>query len=235
MDSFFSSSTDNKYDAIIVDEGQDFGDFRIMALYQLLADDKSQWLYFADSKQDLYGQGTDETLGAEVTFRLYHNCRNTERVNAATNKVCGGEVKSMPGIPSGEVPHISVCKPEFMAQKAWSLVHELSSDGGAAILSPFKLENSCMKDAKKAYGLNLTEDISKLGEPGFVFYSTIKSFKGLEARHIILVHIDKPGMILALGKEDLYVAFTRATARLDIITSKFETETWLSDLLLSLR
>jgi DNA helicase IV len=191
--------------------------------------------FFADNKQDLYGQGTDETLGAEVTFRLYHNCRNTERVNAATNKVCSGEVKPMPGVPNGEIPHVSICKGDFMAQKAWSLVNELSPDGGAVILSPFKLENSCMNDSRKAHGLILTEDISKHGEPGFVFYSTIKSFKGLEARHVVFVHADKPGMNPALADEDLYVAFTRATARLDIVTANQEAELWFSGLLRSLR
>lgn len=232
MNSLYSHSSDDKYDAIVIDEGQDFGDDRIYALYQLLEDsDDSQWLYFADNKQDLYGQGTDETLGAEVTFRLYHNCRNTARVNSATNKVCSGEVQSMPGVPSGEVPKISICKADHMAQKAWSLVKELSADGGAVILSPYKLENSCMSSSRKAYGLELSDDIRKLGQPGYVFYSTIKSFKGLEARHVVLVHADKPGMSPALAEEDLYVAFTRATARLDVVTANPGAESWLSGLL----
>jgi hypothetical protein len=232
----YSLKDDNKYDAIIVDEGQDFGDERIVALFQLLKDsDNSHWLYFADSKQDLYGRGTDETLGAEVTFRLYHNCRNTERVNAATNKICIGEVKPMPGVPSGEIPQVSICKVDHMAQKAWSLVHELGADGGAVILSPFKLRNSCMDSVRKAHGLDLTEDISKLGQPGFVYFSTIKSFKGLEARHVVLVHADKPGVNPALEAEDLYVAFTRATARLDVVTDNPQAESWFTGSLQSLR
>ena len=230
MNSMYSFETDDKYDAIIIDEGQDFGDDRIFALYHLLADDDySQWLYFADNKQDLYGQGTDETLGAEVTFRLYHNCRNTGRVNAATNKVCSGEVLPMPGVPNGEIPKVSICKVDSMAQKAWELVNELSADGGAVILSPFKLEKSCMNTSRKAYGLELTDDISKLGEPGFVFYSTIKSFKGLEARHVIFVHADMPGTNPALAEEDMYVAFTRATARLDILTANPAAMSWFKD------
>ncbi|MFS1466058.1 NERD domain-containing protein [Vibrio lentus] len=228
MDGFYRE--DDKYDAIIIDEGQDFGDDRVIALYQLLKErNDSQWLYFGDDKQDLYKQGTNDTLGAEVTFRLYHNCRNTERVNTATNKVCSGAVKSMPGVPSGEEPYIGICKAEHMAQQAWDLVHELSADGGAVILSPFKLENSCMDGIRKSYGLNLTEDISKLGVAGYVFYSTIKSFKGLEARHVIFVDADKPGITPALTEEDMYVAFTRATARLDILTANSEAMSWFKE------
>ncbi|MFP3426257.1 NERD domain-containing protein [Pseudoalteromonas sp. SIMBA_162] len=224
---------DDRYDAIIIDEGQDFGDDRIVALYQLLREESSQWLYFGDSKQDLYGQSTNETLGAEVTFRLYHNCRNTELVNSATNKVCSGIVKPMPGVPKGELPLISICKTEHMAQKAWELIHDLSPDGGAVILSPFKLDNSCMKASTKAFNLNLTEDISKLNESGFVYFSTIKSFKGLEAKHVIIIHADKPDLNIALTKEDLYVAFTRAVSRLDIITTNTEAGAWLKNLISS--
>ncbi len=224
---------DDKYDAIIIDEGQDFGDDRIVALYQLLKEESSQWLYFGDSKQDLYGQCTNETLGAEVTFRLYHNCRNTELVNAATNKVCSGIVKPMPGVPKGELPLISTCKTEHMAQKAWDLINDLSPDGGAVILSPYKLDNSCMKASTKAFNLNLTEDISKLNEPGFVYFSTIKSFKGLEAKHVVIIHADKPDSNIALTKEDLYVAFTRAVSRLDIITTNAEAGAWLKNLISS--
>ena len=230
MDALYSLEGDDKYDAIIIDEGQDFGDDRIFALYHLLTDnDNSQWLYFADNNQDLYGQGTDETLGAEVTFRLYHNCRNTSRVNEATNRVCRGEVKPMPGVPNGEAPNVSICKVDFMAQKAWALVNELSPEGGAVILSPYKLENSCMKDYRKAYGLELTDQISKIGDPGFVFYSTIKSFKGLEGRHVIFIHADKPEINSALAEEDLYVAFTRATARLDVLTANPQAMSWFAD------
>lgn len=234
MNAVYDLKGDDKYEAIIIDEGQDFGNERICALYELFEDtDDTQWLYFADNNQDLYGQGTDETLGAEVIFRLYHNCRNTERVNNATNRVCGGEVKSMPGVPDGETPQVSICKNDFMAQKAWSLVKAISPDGGAVILSPYKLENSCMNDTRRSHGLVLTEDISKLGQAGYVFYSTIKSFKGLECRHVIFIHADKPDVTQALGKEDLYVAFTRASARLDVVTANLEAADWLSSLRLT--
>jgi len=232
MDIVHDLKPEGFYDAIIIDEGQDFGEDRIIALYHLLSNkDDTQWLYFADNKQDVYGVGGDEILGAEVIFRLYHNCRNTGLINDATNKVCSGQVKSMPGVPSGKVPNVSVCKVEKMAQKAWSLVSELSPDGGVVILSPFKLENSCMNGTRNAYGLELTEDITKLAQPGFVFYSTIKSFKGLEARHVIFVNADRPGLSQALTDEDFYVAFTRATARLDVVTANKETGAWLAGLL----
>lgn len=225
----------NFYDAIIIDEGQDFGETRVIALYHLLSDNsESQWLYFSDNNQDLYGHASHEATNAEVSFRLYHNCRNTERINAATNKVCRKDIKPMPGLPSGEIPRIKICKSGLMAQKAWSLINDISPDGGAVILSPYKYEKSCMHGLDKAYNLKLTEDINLLGKSGYVFYSTIKSFKGLEARHVVFVDADQPNLNPALTDESLYVAFTRATARMDIVTCNSQAELWFSEKLSSL-
>jgi DNA replication protein DnaC len=235
MDARTKFTSENFYDAIIIDEGQDFGDNRVIALYQLLMNSAdSQWLYFSDNNQDLYGHGSHEALGAEVIFRLYHNCRNTERINAATNKVCSSDVKPMPGLPSGEIPRINVCKGNLMAKEAWALINDISPNGGAVIISPYKYEKSCMNGFNQAHGLTLTEDINMLGEPDFVFYSTIKSFKGLEARHVVFVDADQPNLNPALTDESLYVAFTRATARLDILTTNPEAESWFSSRLSSL-
>jgi superfamily I DNA/RNA helicase len=218
----------DKYDAIIVDEGQDFGESRRTALGFLLKEQSegTQWLIFSDQNQNLYQGGKENLIEAEVVFRLYHNCRNTERLNSAANSVCQVDVLSMDGVPKGEHPQVGLCKSELMAQKAWDLVQQISPEGGSVILSPFTLANSCMKDSPKGHGLKLSEDINQLGQSGYVFFSTIKSFKGLEAVHVVLVHADKPGANRALAAEDIYVAFTRATTRLDIVTTNKEAEAW---------
>ena len=224
-----------KYESIIVDEGQDFKGSRLTALKYLLKDKDAQWLIFSDQNQDLYQGGNEAITETEVTFRLYENCRNTKRLNDATNTVCNVEFPSMKGVPEGEHPQVSVCKSELMAQKAWSLAHDLRPEGGSVILSPFTLKKSCMKDSPKGYGLTLTEDIEKLGLPNYIFFSTVKSFKGLEATHVILVHADLPDISIAFAKEDLYVAFTRATTRLDIITTDDEAEAWYQTALQKLK
>ena len=215
-----------KYDAIIVDEGQDFGESRVIALLDLLKEG-GQWLFFADWGQDVYRAGSSEALGAEVTFRLYHNCRNTQRTNTATNLYCGQSIASMPGVPVGLPPIVVRCSSvAVMASRAWDQVYELSPEGGAVFLSPYRLANSCLNGSRKGHGLELTEDIGKLGEPGFVFYSTIKSFKGLEARHVILLHAELPDRAQAFTFEDLYVACTRATGRLAILVASDEASRW---------
>jgi len=217
-----------KFDAIIVDEGQDFGESRVIALLELLKRD-GQWIFFADWQQDIFKSGKAEVLGAEVIFRLYHNCRNTELINRAINQYCSQSVKPMLGVPIGVTPLIENCANlENLAARTWAIVNQLNPAGVTVILSPFRLENSCMADTRKGYGLEVTEDIENLGKAGYVFFSTIKAFKGLEAENVILIHADIPGRIAALEEEDLYVACSRATSRLAILTNSDEALSWYS-------
>jgi hypothetical protein len=217
-----------KYEAIIVDEGQDFGELRLLALLELLTP-RGQWLMFADWGQNVYQASKQELLGAEVTFRLYHNCRNTQMVNSATNGCCSLKVDSMPGAPVGVVPKVQKTTPALMAAAAWDAVHDLAPEGGAVVLSPYRLEKSCMNLSRKAHGLQLTEDLANLGKRGFVLFSTVKSFKGLEAQFVVLVHADIPNLSDAFAAEDLYVACTRATGRFAIVTASDESARWFTE------
>jgi hypothetical protein len=216
----------SKYEAIIVDEGQDFGELRLLALLEMLTP-AGQWLFFADWEQNVYRSAKQEPIGAEVTFKLYHNCRNTQLVNSATNGCCELSVVHMPGVPLGAAPLVKTAG-SATAAAAWTAAHELSPEGGGVFLSPFKLDNSCLAAARRAYGLEVTEDIALLGKPGFFYFSTIRSFKGLEAKSVVLLHADIPGRIPALSNDDLYVACTRATGRLVIMAASEEAFHWYS-------
>jgi len=145
-----------KYDAIIVDEGQDFGEERLVGLRELLVEGGS-WLFFADWTQNVYrAVGDPSSTLAEVNFRLLHNCRNTKSTNSATNQYCGESVESSPGIPVGVPPIVERCSSQSaMAKRAWELAAEISPGGGAVFLSPYRLENSCMSGVIRGHGLQL--------------------------------------------------------------------------------
>ena len=224
---------DEKYDAIIVDEGQDFGELRLYALHELLREEDSGWAIFTDRRQDLFKVGGGDAFGADVIFKLHHNCRNTVRVNKATNSFIGlDEVESMPGMPEGETPEImSFADPRAMASKAWELARRWSTDRGVVILSPYSLKYSCMADYPRGQGMSLTEDLSSMGMPGQVCFSTIRSFKGIEAPAVILVDAaipsEEPESVF--HREDLYVACTRPTARLAILCGSQEASKWFKE------
>ncbi len=210
----------DRYDAIIVDEGQDFTDAQQIALLELLPGDIGTYVNFADRRQDLFRPASSGPLGAEVQFTLKHNCRNTALINTYTNRLLVDDrVPSMPGVPLGVDPVVRHCKDTVtMAANAWQLASQWAATGGTvAILSPYTLDKSCMRDSRKGHGMILVDDIQELGTPSTVYFSTIKSFKGIEAASIIVVDADGPLEASPFTKEDLYVACTRPTARLALL------------------
>lgn len=223
---------ESRFDAIIIDEGQDFNELQLYALNELLRRDGSEWIIFTDRRQDLFRAGSGETFGAEVVFQLYHNCRNTRHVNSATNHYLGKlPIDSMPGMPDGEPPTIVNCSSkEVIAMRAWELAKQWSTDRGVVILSPYVLSNSSMAHSAKGYGLTLTEHLHEMGLPGMVYFSTIRSFKGIEAPAIILIDADIPSDDdrSVFRYEDLYVACTRPTARIAILARNAEAFEWFN-------
>lgn len=207
----------DKYDAIVVDEGQDFSEYQVLVMHDLLAEE-GLWVFFADWRQDLYKQGSGTPIGAEVVFTLHHNCRNTTRINDTANRFAHKAIPSMPGMPDGVLPTVEVVKDQSV--RAWELAKRWAGEGSIAILSPYTLANSAMKGQKLGHGLRLSEAISDLGSKDTVVFSTIRSFKGIEASVVILVDLEIPGEKAAFSGEDLYVACTRATTRLALISSK---------------
>jgi superfamily I DNA and RNA helicase len=229
LDAASAMPAEAKYDAIIVDEGQDFSEEQLIALHELLKGADSQWVFFADWRQDLFRAGNGAAVGADVVFRLHHNCRNTLRVNDATNSYLRQHIDSMPGMPQGATPMVTLCRSrEAMARQAWDLAKQWDGGNGVVILSPYRLENSAMAVARKGHGMVLTEDLDDFGRPATVYFSTIRSFKGLEAAGVILIDVGMPADGSALSEEDFYVACTRSTARLAVLTASQEVAQWLS-------
>ena len=222
LDRVASMPLEEKFDAILIDEGQDFSEEQLIALHGLLKGGDSQWVFFADWRQDLFKAGAGGAVGADVVFRLHHNCRNTLRVNDATNAYLRQHIDSMPGMPAGSPPTVTLCgSRDAMAAKAWEIAAQWGAGAGAGvvILSPYKLENSAMHSSRRGHGLQLIEEIDKFGAPGTVYFSTVKSFKGIEAAGVIVIDTELPAPGTAFSEEDLYVACTRSTARLAILTT----------------
>ncbi|EKO3514434.1 NERD domain-containing protein [Vibrio fluvialis] len=210
-----------QYDAIIVDEGQDFSEEQVIALLELKKEE-GQWAFFADWKQDLYGAGIGAPIGADVVFHLHYNCRNTVKISDASNRCVNAHIESMPGMPIGEPPVIQSSGNQ--SKVAWELAKQWNGEGSIAILSPYKYENSAMKGQTSGHGLKLSQNIKDLGSKDTVLFSTIKSFKGLEASAVIVVDTTIPDEHKAFPKEDFYVACTRATTRLALVSSSKQSE-----------
>ncbi len=105
------SLIDDRYDALIIDEGQDFEDNWWLPLQELLQDpDEGMFYIFFDDNQKLYGKNKKLPL-SEPPFSLSENCRNTKQIHNEAMKYYKGEIKIKAIGPDGHPPIVIKINP----------------------------------------------------------------------------------------------------------------------------
>src|SRR5258708_39552591 len=85
----------HRFDAVVVDEGQDFaGDWITALLLTLASPDESPFFVFLDSHQDIYVRGCSYPSDWP-TYELTTNCRNTLPIAVRVASVFGDTVDSL--------------------------------------------------------------------------------------------------------------------------------------------
>ncbi len=176
---------DLAYDAIIVDEGQDFADTWWLALEACLSAKQNSIFYvFYDDNQRVYS--------------LYYQ----------------GESPSSPRGPVGrsiEIQHYETAAElrKLLHQQFQKLIDaERLASSDLVVLTPRTLERSVLPTLKLDGKYKLVEHYS--GKQREVLYTTIQNFKGLERRVVIIVELDEELLATEATRDALcYVAFSR--------------------------
>lgn len=199
------------YDALVIDEAQDFAPLWLLTLADALSDDPNVCL-FADPTQNLYGR--DFELPTDIfermpdyPFHLTHNCRNSAEIAQWLN-----ERFEFASLPAGELPRAG----EPVREHTWTSVEEQNTaliaawdalmDKGLsseqiAVLSPYRPEKSA--------GIKALIEARPKAQ---IESSTINAYKGLQSPYVLLVDMDTSGFA---SRQDLwYVGATRATVGL---------------------
>ena len=99
---------EDKFDAIVVDEGQDFRDLWWASMDSLFRDPGNKGCYyvFFDSKQNVFA--TNASLPSELgePFNLPVNCRNTVKIAKHCADLIGIEPSVRDNAPLGDDPEI---------------------------------------------------------------------------------------------------------------------------------
>ena len=103
--------------------------------------------------------------------------------------------------------------------KNWTSVDKITTSQ-IVVLSPSKFNRSCLNGLDKIGGKNLIHDPSEWRNGEGILFSTIRSFKGLEADIVILVDVVEPGSLINFSQSDFYVACSRAKHLLKIVSEK---------------
>ena len=201
------------WDAVIVDEGQDFKEHWWTAIELVLSDPDDGIVYvFADSHQDLYQTGWAPPFDIEP-FELDVNCRNTVEIAGRVNAVFDRDEPSL-GV-SGAKPKFIVAIGKKAAERVVKAVDELLDGGVAASEVVVLTQEREMADSLRAFK-GASFRFVEAGKPGVVA-ETIHRFKGLEANAAIVWLDDIED---AQDRVLAYVGMSRARAALTVIGSE---------------
>lgn len=181
-----STKLKRKYDAIIVDEGQDFQELWWVALQDLLRTPSSIFYIFYDDNQRIYA-GAAKPPFPFPSYPLIENCRTTKVIHEQIVRFYTGEMAPRSHGPEGK-PIEVVRYPLGHLQQALErqMIHLLQKEGippkDIMILSPFSHQKSQLKSGNV---------VSWSHFPDEVILQTIHSAKGLERPVVVLVELER--------------------------------------------
>ena len=212
---------DYRFDAIIVDEGQDFFDLWFDTLRCLLANPQDIFYVFYDDNQRIYGpERTTIARQQGQPFTLSTNCRNTRRIHQLVIKYYRGQSQLDALGPEGREPSVRQLASGGELEMVRQVVNELVGTQGIAsgdivLLTAASAERSLLKEGMRLGNLTLTWKPKAVSNQLKV--RTIHRFKGLESAVVILAELDKAHSEGIALDYLLYVATSRARHELIIL------------------
>ena len=219
-------SEDEKYDALIVDEGQDFGPDWFELLHLFLKDGASI-LWLDDPTQQIY-EKEPAPLDGFVHFKADINYRTPYSIADYVRKKLGVQFESRNALPGLGVHLESIDDKGELAAKVAHRIKDLRrlgfEDEDIVILSCVGMSKASFANEADVSGIALrhfTGEYSDAGEPlfteGRVLTESVYRFKGQQAPAVILIDLKMDAKLSEFDKRLLLVAMTRATVRLEII------------------
>jgi hypothetical protein len=194
-----------RFDAIIVDEAQDFRTHWWIAVDELLRDPRQSWLHaYFDTNQSIYGDIAKELKALQIIpIHLTRNLRNTQAIHAKASHFYKGIPISADG-PAGMEVEWHSCPTARIAEMAASSARRLAINEK---VPPEDIVILAVND------IMLGTIRNRSGFPNGVSVSTVRDFKGLE-RKVIIVAADRE---IADEEELAYVSLSRPRTHLVVI------------------
>lgn len=217
---------DVQYDAIVMDEAQDFHSrwWEVLQCTLLKNAEEGTLLAFADPVQRLWDWAPAKPpVAFQTKYHLRRNCRNSRWIARTSTTIAKTEAKFFKRSPLGGKPAISTV-PTLAAMKGivCKAVENLveKHDIGASqlvLIGPSGLENGSLADVSEIAGFPLTNDTRIWSHGGGILVTTARSFKGLEADVVVVYDLDR--ISKSFSHVDLYVACTRARSHVHFLVT----------------
>ena len=208
-----------RFDAIVVDEGQDFADIWWLTLDALFRDPTDSILaIFYDDNQRIYRRESAYPI-PEPHFQLTHNCRCTQHIHREAARYRTERSQISCRGPEGRAIETVPLQQETPVAALRKVVHRLVAEEGLpvediVVLTPRSQKTSAFTEGAKVGNLTLT-----WGEPAArsLACRSIHGFKGLESSVVVLGECDRAHH--ASRDALMHVALTRARHHVVVLGS----------------
>ncbi|HEX5468699.1 MAG TPA: NERD domain-containing protein/DEAD/DEAH box helicase [Gaiellaceae bacterium] len=211
-----STALEGRWDALIVDEGQDVSADWWLPLQLLLPKpDESPLYVFFDDNQKLFAVPTGLPM-LDHAFQLTVNCRNTKRINELVIRFYKGGTQNASGPDGPPIDrHVCATAKELLEQldeavAGWIGKAEVAPSD-IALLSGYAAHRSALWKVDALGGIRLTDDP---WEPNAIFRCSVFRFKGLERMVVGLCELD------GVREQALYVGLSRPSVFLSLFASQ---------------
>ena len=215
---------DFQYDAIVLDEGQDFHTtwWDCLNYCMLKGESKGIFYAFCDPNQSLWDWSmTKPNIPFDAPVTLIHNCRNTQAIARSSSVLANVASEVLERSPVGLKPDIS--RPSSMESGkgiVQQIVRDLLNKHGVSpneivLIGPRGLTAGSMQSVEEIEQIPLIDSAEKWRANEGILVTTAKSFKGLESDAVVVYDVGALGGTFDL--KDLYVACTRARTYLHIV------------------
>lgn len=207
-----SGAHDKLFDAIILDEAQDFEDAWWIPLPDLLKDPEAGVFYvFFDDNQRLYSQISNVPMETEP-FYLDENCRNTRHIHASLAPYAHDDETLCEGPEGRPIEIIPATDQKVAHRELQRLLHRLVNEEGIrsediVLLTPASEKRSHWKNNDQLGNFILTWDMDTQMDSA-IRVSTIYRYKGLESAVVILTELDQRRE--EISDQLIYVGLSRA-------------------------
>lgn len=204
-----------RFDAIIVDEGQDFTQQMWDVIEKMLATNGHFYVFY-DPDQNIFRDSLILPDFGMPPVLLTNNCRNTRKIFEALAPYRTLKMELLENTPEGsDVTMRRQSGPDVLAAELSALINNESvNPNDIVVIGGHSLANTSLGATGKAGEFRIVEQPKILGKNEIPYYTFMK-FKGCEAQVVILLDVDENDP--RWDRAGLYTAMSRATHRLIIL------------------
>ncbi len=214
------AATDERFDAVVVDEAQDFSPIMQRALLKSLRSPRRGFVFaFQDQGQGIFAGRTGWRCSGYVEFHLGRNLRNSRNIHGVARRLNPDDDATPTGPEGPEPEYIEVTDLASAARRIEERIRVLTTTDGIglsriAVLTAGRGEIATLAPDGRLGGFRTRQDPQ--GAAGALYLDRISRFKGLERDVVILTGLGRPPEHNR-AEPLLYVAASRARSHLIVV------------------